>query len=74
MTDRYGKPVNIGDACRFKPDVRDEWRNGTVRSLRTDDTEARVDDGDPSRDIHDNNGFRLSAWVPRSRIEIVEKP
>ena len=73
MTDRHGKPVTIGAACRFQPAIRDEWRNGTVRALRTDDTEARVDDGDPTiPDIRDND-CRISAWVPRSRIEIVEK-
>jgi len=72
MTDRHGKPVTIGAACRFQPAIRDEWRNGTVRALRSDDTEARVDDGDPTNpDLYDN-GFRVSAWVPKSRIEIRE--
>jgi hypothetical protein len=77
MTDRHGTLVTIGDACRFKPDIREEWRDGTVRAVRTfqtDDTEARVDDGDPTNpDLYDN-GFRVSAWVPKSRIEITEKP
>jgi hypothetical protein len=70
MTDRHGKPVTIGAACRFHPAIRDEWRKGTVRALRTDDTEARVDDGEPSDP--NNSDFHVSAWVPKSRIEIRE--
>ena len=73
MIDRHGKIVTIGAACRFKPDIREDWRNGTVRAIRRDDAEARVDDGDPTNPDPYDNGFRVSAWVPRSRIEIAEK-
>ena len=71
MTDRHGKTVTIGAACRFQPDIRDEWRNGTVRALRTDDAEARVDDGDPANpDLH-TNGFHVSTWIKPDHIEVL---
>ncbi len=73
MIDRKGKVVTLGAACRFKPAIRDEWLPGTVRAIHGDETEARVDDGDPARDIFDDNGFHVSAWVDPPHIEIVEK-
>lgn len=79
MTDKNGAEVTVGMRCRFRSDLAEAWREGTVRKL-TERTyysptltrwEARVDDGDPARDVHEDNGFHLAAWVPSEHIEVV---
>ena len=81
MVDRNGAPVSVGDRVRFRATARDEWREGTVRAVRTqsyyerfdkrlDVVETLVDDGDPANADLRSNGFRSAAWVEDINIEV----
>lgn len=81
MIDRNGVAVTVGARCKFRSDLTESWHEGTVRKL-TEHTyynpkltrwEARVDDGDPARDVHEDNGFHRAAWVPSEDIEVISE-
>jgi len=81
MTDRNGKTLSAGDRVRFKPSLRENWLNGTVRHIREqsyynsfeqreDVWEAKVDDGDPNNIDIGSNGFTVAAWLEGASIEL----
>ena len=82
MTDINGKKISVGDRIRFKPSLREEWLNGTVRAIREasyyngfeqriDVFEAKVDDGDPKDPDVRTNGFHVAAWIEGDWIEVL---
>ena len=81
MVDVNGVPVKPGQSCRFWAETRDDWRDGTVRNVRTmsyynsqelrqDVWEALVDDGDPKNPDPWSNGFGVTGWVETHMIEV----
>ena len=73
LRDRDGKPLQVGDRVTFIC----HWgglpcppRTGTVRAIEK--TEARVDDGDPLNADLEENGARVSSWLPGFRMTKVE--
>ena len=81
MTDRNGKTLSAGDRVRFKPSLRENWLDGTVRHIREqsyynsleqreDVWEAKVDDGDPNNIDIGSNGFTVAAWLEGANIEL----
>jgi hypothetical protein len=73
LRDRDGKPLHVGDRVTFIC----HWgglpcppRTGTVRAIEK--TEARVDDGDPLNADLEENGARVSSWLPGFRMTKVE--
>ncbi len=83
MTDKNGKKLSAGDRVRFKPSLREDWLNGTVRHIReisyynrfeqrNDVWEAKVDDGDPNNIDIGSNGFTVAAWLEGDCIERIE--
>jgi len=81
MLDVKGNQVKPGQPCRFWAETRDNWRDGTVRNVRTmsyynsfeqreDVWEALVDDGEPKNPDPWSNGFHVTAWVESQNVEV----
>ncbi len=73
LRDRDGKPLHVGDRVTFIcywGGLPSPPRTGTVRAIGK--TEARVDDGDPLNADLEENGARVSSWLPGFRMTKVE--
>ena len=65
--------MNIGDRVVFSIDVfagRKKPMIGTLRKILNG--EGKCDDGDPANADLRTNGFRVSAWVPLTDLEVVK--
>ena len=85
MLDVKGNQVKPGQSCRFWAETREDWRDGTVRKVRTmsyynnfeqriDVWEALVDDGDPQNPDPWSNSFHVTAYVESHMIEVKNDP
>ena len=69
MRDKNGIEVEVGQRVKFK--TGSVWREGTVRSSPEGKSYVRVDDGKPEDEDLRTNGFRVSAFVTSSEVEVV---
>lgn len=58
--------IKVGSRVAWTPETRKTHVIGTVRKITGN--EARVDDGDPANDDLYTNDWRISAWVPLSKL------